>query len=277
METRRPADADLLMRRLNGRDLQLWALVLLVVAVLAAGLIAIISPGLWRQQPVILDSRYLPQVTGGLIALIVLLNIYLLDRQRSIRGERLQVLTEISDRSLDKLTDPVSQAFNSSYLHVLIPKMLAHGNRYGRPTSFLHLYFVNLEHLAESFGEMAHDETIGELADMMRGNFRGSDTVLRMRGAHFTVAMPDTDLLEATHALHRLNAKLDDWNIQASLGREVSFHHGFSVWSPGEDPAMLLKCIQDSMARLETAPSLQEPSHAKSGPAKPDSGAQVPA
>jgi diguanylate cyclase (GGDEF)-like protein len=277
METRRPADADLLMRRLNGRDLQLWALVLLVVAVLAAGLIAVISPGLWHQHPVVLDSRYLPQLTGGLIALIVLLNIYLLDRQRSIRGQRLQVLTEISDRSLDKLTDPVSQLFNSGYLHVLIPKMLAHGNRYGRPTSFLHLYFVNLQQLAESFGEMAHDETIGELADVLRGNFRGSDTVLRMRGEHFMVAMSDTDLLEATHALHRLCSKLDDWNIQAPLGREVSFRHGFSLWTPGDDPAMLLKGIEDSMAHLEIPPSVQEPTPAKSGSEKPDPGARVPA
>src|SRR5262245_3863067 len=99
-ESRLERQAQLRVRgeieRLENRDLQLWSIAILVVLVLAAGISALLIPGLMfhlgtRQ----VQASLLPQLFFALITLVILFNIYILQQRRALHQTREELVRQV--------------------------------------------------------------------------------------------------------------------------------------------------------------------------------------
>ena len=109
--TKRPRPADTIRtnrRRIERREWQLWIVAILVSLILLFGLMAFILPGLGLQDDAF-SFRFLPPVVQGLVALVLIFDIYTIFQQLQIhrmRGrlaEREELFRLISENAADMI------------------------------------------------------------------------------------------------------------------------------------------------------------------------------
>lgn len=230
-------ELELELRDLTSRDFQLWCIALLLLVVVALGFLAIITPHLvWKNGPVELSGRYLPQLFSAFIVLIVLANAYLTQQRRRLNTMReglVRRLLTASESPESGLVDPLTQAFNTRYIDHILPSEMS---RVARSNSALTLLVVDLagfKVLNSKFGTVAGDHALLVLAQTLRKTFRGSDTICRAGGDEFVVIMPDTTELQARTAVIRLTRNLDQWNKNTSLPYKLLVRCGMGQYNVG--------------------------------------------
>src|SRR3990170_5067919 len=138
LETAQPLEV---FRHLQRRDWELWSIALLMLTVFAGGLLAYYYWGTAQERVLSpTAARYIWLVLFGLIALVILLNIYLIARKRALTELWRRYL--LAQQDLDKereqgMLDPLTQIYNRRFFDETIPKEVRRSDRTGRPLSFL--------------------------------------------------------------------------------------------------------------------------------------------
>src|SRR4051812_46337987 len=84
------------LQELSSRDFQLWSIATLVAIVLVIGFFAVVAPTVqWSMRSIHTEARYLPQLFFGLIALIVLVNVYLVQQRRALTAARERLVRQL--------------------------------------------------------------------------------------------------------------------------------------------------------------------------------------
>ncbi|MBV8206511.1 MAG: GGDEF domain-containing protein [Acidobacteria bacterium] len=221
---------------LAGRDLQLWMLGFLVMLVLASGILCFALPD--QQTELHLQLRYVPQVSMGLIALVVLLNVYLMKQRRegdSLRHELLRRLTMDEASEQLSILDPVTQVFRRSYLGVLIDRELVRANREGVPISFMRVRHSDFHQLLERHGEEQAQQFAADVANVLQQNFRGADRIVRYGDSEFLVIMTGTSRRDSEHARRRLQEYVDRWNLHSQMPMEMCLLTSSAEYRAGMD------------------------------------------
>jgi len=233
------------IQQLSGRDLQLWSIGILVMLVLAAGMLALVSPNLiWAERSIHIQTAYLPQLFFGLISLILLINIYLLQQKISLNHTRAQLIGElVLNERLESLSlvDPLTQLLNRRALNELIPREVARANRLGRPLTFMAMDLKGFREINGKFGANEGNHVLSEFSKMLKNTFRGCDTILRQGGDEFIVVMPDTSEQEAEAPVERLVHSVKHWNSTQSKGYELSFVWAVAPYVTGSDITDLMR------------------------------------
>jgi diguanylate cyclase (GGDEF)-like protein len=90
-----------------------------------------------------------------------------------------------------------------------------------RHKSTLSVLMIDLEHLRainDRFGPHGGDRALRQVADLLRGTVRESDSIFRLGGDEFLVLMRNTDSKQALNPARRFLARLDE-------GRPVHRQH----------------------------------------------------
>lgn len=240
-ENEMPAASERLLREvrsLDGRDSQLWSIGLLMILVLAAGFAALILPNIvWGVKALQVDSRYLPQLFFGFIALIVLFNIHAINQRRMLHATRDQLVRElIRGEAMEKLTlvDPLTEVFNRRYLERVLDKEVSRANRLGSDLSFLLIDVDGFKSVNTRFGHVVGDRILTEVAQLLKRTFRTSDIVIRYGGDEFLAIMTETNETQAQSALSRLLTQVSRWNeVNASGGLRMSLSCGLAAYTKG--------------------------------------------
>ncbi|HEU5402372.1 MAG TPA: GGDEF domain-containing protein, partial [Terriglobales bacterium] len=188
-------------------------------------------------------SGYGPALTLGLIALVLLLNFYLIGQRRALDPLRYDLIREmVARRSRQQVAmiDPDTQFFTRDALTKIVSSDVSRANRFGSDLTFVVIEADNYQKIRTSQNPLAADRLIVEMAKVVRQTFRGSDTVFRYSQSEFLVVMPDTSEIQATPALRRLLDNLENWNITTTEQFEMSVSFGVSSYRPGQplDPAL---------------------------------------
>jgi len=237
------------LRRLSGRDLQLWSIGFLVMVVLALAVVSSILPGISSSSHR-WEIRYVPQIALGLIALVLLLNFYLIGKNRELNSVRRQLIHELAvNETLERysLIDPETDLFTRSYLPHLLSAESKRSNRSG---SFL--AFVVLDVLWTHSSRTPSPELVRTTADLFKTTFRGTDTILRLDTCRFLVSMSETTKEQAQIALNRLQQKVDDWNLETPE-TEMLLHYAVGSCAPGEDAWATLRRTESESQQLLNA------------------------
>ena len=137
----RAEDIQRQLQELSGRDLQLWSIMILVVLVLTAGLLALLAPHLlWSEHVIRIERSYLPQLFFGLVALVLLFNIYILAQKRTMNATRGILIGQlVLNERLENLSliDPLTQLFNHRAVNELVSREVARSNQLGTPLTFM--------------------------------------------------------------------------------------------------------------------------------------------
>jgi diguanylate cyclase (GGDEF)-like protein len=235
------------IQALSSRDLQLWSIGLLIMLVLSAGFLALIFPNMaWRSE-VKIDSHLLPQFFFGLIALVILFNLYVISQKRSLNATRRDLIRElVFNERVEGMTmlDPATQLLNRRGTDEILSKEVSRANRLGSNFTLLMLKVQSLDVVNARYGVEAGDKLIVEAAKIVKSTFRGSDTVTRYSGTQFLVMMPDTSEQQAEHAIRRLQDALDQWNVMTKTGWEINFAFGVAAHVIGCDAGDLLRSVE---------------------------------
>jgi len=237
---------------LEGRDLQLWSIGILILVVVAAGFVALILPNImWNLGELRLDGRYVPQLFFGFIALIVLFNVYLLKQRRVLRATRGELVSELVRREAAEelsLMDPLTDVFNRRYLERILAKETTRADRRGSSLALMMIDVDGLKAVNTRFGHRVGDRVLTEVAQLLRKNLRLSDTIIRYGGDEFLVLMSDTDEEQAQSAMRRLFKQVGAWNRANSIpSYTMALSFGVAAYSKGADFAEVLEAADQRM------------------------------
>ena len=240
------------MQTLEGRDLHLWSVGVMVLLVVAAGFAALVVPNLvWQAQSLRVDGRYFPQLFYGFVTLILLFNLYAFNKKRELRHARTQLVRELMRSEAAELTalkDPLTDTFNRRYFDQIIQGEI---NRASRRLGKLALVLVDVDDFKSvntRFGHLVGDQVLVELAQLLRNTFRSCDVVVRYGGDEFLILVTDSDAEEAKIAIERLGQRVDAWN-RANLipGYQMELSCGVAGYSKGERIQDVIAAADDHM------------------------------
>lgn len=120
--------------------------------------------------------------------------------------------------------DALTESINAERFREFVDREVARSARHERPLTVAFIDIDNFKRINDEHGHFAGDEALRSLAELMRHQVRGFDTVGRLGGDEFGILMPETDQSEAYAVLDRLririaeHARERDWPIGASIG-----------------------------------------------------------
>jgi diguanylate cyclase (GGDEF)-like protein len=227
------------LEALDGRDLYLWSVAILVAIIVSAGFLALAVPQ-WSDTTFEVSARYLPILFLGFVVLVVLVNLYLLEQRLQLKRNRLELIRQLVRTEAAELTaqiDPLTETFNRRCLEPLLNKELAAAERRHSPLSIVMIDLDDFRTINNKHGHTVGDRVLKSAVDIMRRTLRASDSILRYGGDEFLVVMPDTNGQQAGCGIQRLLGNVVRWNqnpeipdvlLSMSFG-VAEFRHGVTI------------------------------------------------
>jgi len=225
------------MGALSGRDLQLFSISLLLMLVLGAGILTLIYPNL-KAAPATLqvNTRLLPQLFFGLIALIILFNVYIVVQKKELGATRRRLVEElIFNERMEAVSmiDPTTQLFNRRAMEQMVAHEVSRTNRLGSSLSLAILEISDFESISNRLGTAASEQFLYEAAQLVKNIFRGSDMVFRHKETQFLVVMPGTAEQQVDFVIDRLKGEINRYNLEVLPQAKLAFSYGVAEYAQG--------------------------------------------
>jgi two-component system cell cycle response regulator len=140
------------------------------------------------------------------------------------------------------LTDPLTSVYNRRYLMAHLDELMARTAEGHAGPGLLMLDIDYFKRVNDTYGHVAGDAVLREVANRIQRHVRGFDLVARYGGEEFVVVMPDTGLPVATMVAERLRNVMADKPVTfdgaGEIGVTVSI--GIAVARDGGDTAAAL-------------------------------------
>jgi diguanylate cyclase (GGDEF)-like protein len=225
------------IQQLEGRDLQLWAVITAVLFALAAGFLTLAAVYyVWPFEATAAAPRHVPQLFIGLIALLLLLNVYLFDQKLGLQKTRHELIQRLRVTERLANNDALTGVYNRRYMETALAKELSRSERTKSNLCIMVVDIDGFKSFNTRFGHTTGDSVLTEVARLLQRNFRAADSVVRYGGDEFLVIMPETDFSQATIAVRRLHGFLQQWNEKygSVRGYTISLSAGTAQYQPGE-------------------------------------------
>lgn len=153
-------------------------------------------------------------------------------------GRLLDHLDKLSEKRRElALRDPLTGLYNRRYLTERLVEEMARASRQKQPLSYLMVDIDHFKKLNDTYGHLAGDKILKELAKRLHLACRAMDVVGRFGGEEFFVILPGTDSGTAAEVAERIRRSIDDKpfaagefliRVQVSVGgaqRAAKFEH----------------------------------------------------
>jgi diguanylate cyclase (GGDEF)-like protein len=226
------------LSQLEKRDWELWIIVSFTGVIVGGGLLAILFPAAFLNGGNIhFELTVSRQLVVGLIALLILLNTYVVTRRLELRRVREKLISSTIQGELARqqsFTDPLTELYNRRSLEDMAARFMSHAQRLQKPLTFMLVDVDRFKEVNTRFGHLAGDVVLAEIASLLKRAVRGSDAVIRYGGDEFLVILADASHADAKRVVHRAQVCLRDWNQGGHLkGFEVSLSIGVAEWTKG--------------------------------------------
>src|SRR6266568_4753833 len=226
-------------RRIEKRDWWLWAWCILVVLLLVFAVIALCLPAVRSGAETIFKVKMV-DVVFGLIALVVLFNVYAVSQAILIRRLRRQLAEKQGHSDLLRnlaMVDPLTGLYNRRFAEQRLAAEVSRSERKGHPLTVLTLDLNNFKEINDTYGHAAGDQVLQEFAVQLNKVIRGSDLAVRLGGDEFLVLLPECAVEQLELVVGRLGVLEVDWQGQKI---PVTFSAGWKQYQPGERPEEML-------------------------------------
>jgi diguanylate cyclase (GGDEF)-like protein len=218
--------------QLERRDWQFWSFLVLGLAIVGIGMAAygmLTAPATaWTVQGI---SQLIPPMLFGVIALLVLVNFYLAQRDAVIRGLQHELVQQKIEAELNRelaLQDPVTEVYNRRYLRVMLSKEISRVKRLGKSLAVMLVDITGFRRVNESLGHTGGDVVLRQIAQLLQTKLRNSDLVVRFGGDEFLLILPDTDDAGVQILSARMKESLADWSRRSGM---TEFNLRFAIGS----------------------------------------------
>jgi diguanylate cyclase (GGDEF)-like protein len=251
--------------RIEKRHWWVRAYSIFVILLLTFAIIALSLPAVLQGAETFFRIR-ISEAVFGLIALIVLFNVYTVYQEILIRRLRLQLLEKQDHSDILRnlaMIDPLTGLYNRRYAEQRLAAEVARSKRRGHPLTVLTLDLNNFKEINDNHGHPAGDLVLQEFASRLNKVIRGSDLAARLGGDEFLVLLPDCTSDELDVVLNRLSSFDVDWQ-----GRKipVQFSSGWKQYQSGDHPQELLAAADQALyAHKRASKTPQTPAPAGKG------------
>ena len=226
------------LRALEKRDWKLWLIVTGTGVVIGAGFIALAFPtAILREGNLHFEFEVSRELFISLVALVILLNTYLISKRLDLRRMRESVISTTIQSELIRLqsfTDPLTEVYNRRMLDDMFSRYVSHAKRLHKPMTLMVIDVDRFKSINTKFGHLTGDFVLAEIAAVLRGAVRGSDAVVRYGGDEFLVFLADSATEGATVVETRIAKSIQDWNSVGHLANfELSLSIGLGQWQDG--------------------------------------------
>lgn len=257
------------LRALEKRDWELWLIVSGTGVLVSAGFIALAFPSaILHEGSLHFELDVSRELFISLIALLVLLNTYVISRRLELRRTREMVISTTIQSELIRLqsfTDPLTEVYNRRMLDEMFNRYVSHAKRLSKPMTLLVVDVDRFKDINTQFGHLTGDFVLAEIASLLRGAVRGSDAVVRYGGDEFLVFLADSPQDGAAIVNARVAKSVQDWNNSGHLGNfEMTLSIGMAQWKENRTLDEMLTEADQKMytakdARKRGAPILSSP------------------
>src|SRR6266704_965811 len=226
-------------RRIEKRDWWVWGYSIFVIFLLAFAVIALALPAVRQGADTIFKIKMVEAVFG-LIALVVIFNIYTISQQILIKRLRRQLAEKQGHSELLRnlaMVDPLTGLYNRRFAEQRLAAEVARSERKGHPLTVLTLDLNNFKQINDTYGHPAGDQVLQEFAARLNKVIRGADLAVRLGGDEFLVLLPECTTQQLQLVLGRLGSLEVDWHGQTI---PVTFSAGWKQYEMGERPEEML-------------------------------------
>jgi diguanylate cyclase (GGDEF)-like protein len=196
------------------------------------------------------------------VALLALLNTYLLTRRLEIRRLREELISRTIQQELiqqQSFTDPLTEIYNRHSLEDMAGRFMSQARRSKKPLTFMLIDVDQFKQVNTKFGHLTGDVVLANTAALLKHSVRGSDAVFRYGGDEFLVILADTSSVDARHVVDRIRVGLAEWNRAGHLEHfELSLSIGVAEWAEGKTVAALLDSADHEMYAVKAEQKLSK-------------------
>jgi diguanylate cyclase (GGDEF)-like protein len=233
---------------LDWRDLQLWCIAAALLAVMAAGFLALLMPQLlWDVTASISHQANAPQLFFGLLALLILSNVYLFTQRLQLVRTRRELVHQLQVAERTARTDALTGVFNRRWLDETLLREIARLQRTKGRFTIMMADVNDFKDINSRVGHVEGDRILIEVAHLLQRNFRASDSVVRYGGDEFIALMPETDLAQARVAVDRLQRFVDARNARHDSAVTLGLSCGLGTFLPGMSMDALIQAADEDM------------------------------
>jgi diguanylate cyclase (GGDEF)-like protein len=221
------------------RDWWLWGYSVFVFLLVVFAVSAFSLPAVRSGAETIFKLKMV-DVVFGLIALVVLFNVYAVSQAILIRRLRGQLAEKQGHSDLLRnlaMVDPLTGLYNRRLAEQRLAAEVARSERKGHPLTILTLDLNNFKQINDTYGHPAGDLVLQKFAAHLNNVIRGGDLAVRLGGDEFLVLLPECTSKQLQLVLGRLGSLQMDWN-----GKQIpiTFSAGWKQYELGERPEEML-------------------------------------
>src|SRR6202521_4254990 len=246
------------LRQIEKRDWWVWGYSIFVIFLLAFAVIALALPAVRQGSDTIFKIKMVEAVFG-LIALVVIFNIYTISQQILIKRLRRQLAEKQGHSELLRnlaMVDPLTGLYNRRFAEQRLAAEVARSERKGHPLTVLTLDLNSFKEINDTYGHPAGDQVLQVFAARLNKVIRGADLAVRLGGDEFLVLLPECTLPQLQLVLGRLGSLEVDWN-----GKKipVTFSAGWKQYEMGERPEEMLARADELLYSRKRAGKVTQP------------------
>ncbi|MEW6602045.1 MAG: sensor domain-containing diguanylate cyclase [Nitrospirota bacterium] len=165
--------------------------------------------------------------------------------ERSILYKQTERLQKLS------ITDHLTGIYNRRYLNRRLSEEITRYNRYKHPFSFMMLDLDKFKEYNDTFGHIAGDNLLKNLAHVMEKSLRTIDIAARFGGDEFVTIFPQTPKIDAIQISNRLKEKIDKSLSEHNIEMPLSISVGLATFP--DDASSIMELIEKTDQALYLA------------------------
>src|SRR6266481_6588581 len=234
------------LRRIEKRDWWVWASTIFVMLLLTGAIISLALPSVIEGATTFLRIK-LTEAILGLVALVILFNIYTVYQQVLIKRLRRQ-LAEKQDHSLIlrdlAMVDALTGLYNRRFAEQRLAAEVARSARKGHPLTVVLLDLNDFKHINDTYGHPAGDLVLQEFAAALNRAVRSGDLPVRMGGDEFLLILPECNHEQLKLVLDRIGPLEVAWE-----GRKfaIKYAFGWKEYVAGDLPEAMLAAADQAL------------------------------
>lgn len=169
----------------------------------------------------------------------------ILTLERSLKETNESLKNALEEIKLLSITDPLTGAFNRRYMLEYMEIELKRSKRYNHSFSFIMCDLDHFKSVNDTFGHEAGDQVLAEFVKSLKEVIRDDlDLIFRYGGEEFSIALPVTNITEASIIAERLRSHIENKKIKiGNKNIRITSSFGIFGYEPGMDKTMTIKNI----------------------------------